>query len=95
MESFTTSPDYHRLLQAIETIQSAADFSCPFEQAMGIMLSWPRTDADCSNLHVFIPGRLRSFRRRAIQRAGRAGSESRTPNRFDSSDADSSGLPPV
>src|SRR5467141_4221916 len=95
MESFTTSPDYHRLLQAIETIQNVSDFSCPFDQAMGIMLLWPRADADCFNLLVFIPGRLRSFRRRAVKRAGRAGSESRTPNRFDSSNTDSSRLPPV
>jgi hypothetical protein len=53
------------------------------------------TNAPCSHLRVSIPGGLRFFRRCAIQRAKRAGSESRTPNRFDSGDANSGGVSPV
>src|SRR6267143_114580 len=63
----------------------------------GFMLTLLRsaTNAPRSHLRVSRSGCLRSFRRRAVKRVKRAGSESRTPNRIDSSNADSGGLSPV
>jgi len=56
MESFTTSPDYHRLLQAIETIQSARRFCHVRLSRQWAYAVVARSDADCFNLLVFIPG---------------------------------------